>query len=266
MHIPRISRPHIGGALRKIKHVCADKVKAAKRTLPGMLMMAQSFAIPAHAPGIEKFIKTTTSAAEDVFEHHSPDFTIVKGMIQRVVPDISDEFVAQVVETAEQVKCSPQDLTALLYKESRFKPDARNGNFGGLGQMNKKSLNLSISHADKDEKARYGITPIAIEKFLSLPREQQMPYVRNYILAMKNVYIKNPNKKLSGGELYGLFYTPGRINKKFLSSANDPATAKFYQQNKGLDFNKDTKITKQDLQQVLNHVKMTDLNINIAKK
>lgn len=267
MHIPRISRPQVSGAFNRLKNACLNKEKAAKRTLPGMLLVAQSLAMPVQAPGVAKlFTKTKTSIAADIFEHPNAKFIVIKNMIQNVVPDVSDEFVTQVLETAERVKCSPEDLTALLYKESQFKPDVKNGNFGGIGQMNKKSLKLSISHAEKDENARPGITEIVIEKFLSLPREKQMPYVRNYILAMKSFYMKNPQRELNGGELYSLFYTPGRINKKFLTSASDPYTSDYYFKNKELDFDKDSVITKEDLQHVLDRVKTRDLNITLAKK
>lgn len=266
MHIPRISRPHVRGAFSRLKNVCVNKEKAAKKTIPGMLLIAQSLAIPVNAPVAAKMAKTKSSEIIDVFEHTPAAFHSVKNMIQKVVPDVSDEFVYQIVETSEKVKCSPEDLTALLYKESGFKPNVKNGSFGGIGQMNGTSLNLSIQHAEKDKNAKKGIQNLMIEKFLSLPREEQMPYVRNYILAMKSLYIRNMDKPLSGGELYGLFYTPGRINKKYLTSAKDSATARMYKQNKQLDFDRDSVITKQDLQSVLDRIKFTDLNIHLAKK
>lgn len=272
MHIPQIGRPRIGGTVRTLKKVCLKPEKAAKKSLPGIMLFAQSLSFNVNAPAVSKLPKLAgvikPQPVADIFEAAQPtaEFLLIKGMIKKTVPDISDEFVAQVIETAERVKCSPEDLTALLYKESKFKPDAKNGNFGGLGQMNKTSLKLSITHADKDENAKSGISEILIEKFLSLPREKQMPYVRNYILAMKNTYMKNPQQELDGGELYSLFYTPGRINRTFLSSAKDSQTVKSYYSNKNLDFNRDSVITKHDLQCVLNHVKNTDLNIHLAKK
>lgn len=263
MHIPRIRSSQVRGAFHKLRCVYAKKERAAKKTIPGMLLLAQSITMPVHAP-VAKMSRLRPSIATDVFESQSADFIRIRSMLQKVVPDISDDFVGQIIETSERVKCEPDDLAALLYRESQLKPDSRNGNFGGIGQMNKKSLSLSINLADKDESAKKGISAIVLEKFLSLPREEQMPYVRNYILAMKSVYIRNMEKHLSGGELYGLFYTPGRINKKFLSSANDSATAKLYKSNKKLDYNKDSKITIKDLQHIIDNVKATDLNISYA--
>lgn len=266
MHIPRVRHSQVRGAFHKLKVVYSQKKIAAKKTIPGMLLIAQSITTPIQAPVSARIARLKPEIVADVFEQTNPEFIRIRSMIQRVVPEISDEFVEQVIETAERVKCEPDDLVALLYKESKLKPTSKNGQFYGLGQMNKKSLKLSINHANTDESNQKGIKNIVIEKFLKLPREEQMPYIRNYILAMKSAYIRNMNKHLSGGELYGLFYTPGRINSKFLSSANDHATAKLYKNNKALDFNKDSKITKQDLQRILDNIKAKELNINIAKK
>lgn len=263
MHIPRIKGAQIRGALHNLKSACVVKEHAAKKMLPGILLCAQSLAMPVQAPGIAKLIRPLE---KDVFVNASAKYKQIKNMIARTVPDVSDEFVTGIMETSDLVKCDPEDLIALLFKESQFKPEARNGNFGGIGQMNKRALRLSIQHADIDENAKKGIRPIIFNKFLSLPREEQIPYVRNYILAMKKAYIKDMDKPISGGELYGLFYTPGRIKNKFLTSAKDPATAKMYYTNRGLDYDKDSVITTKDLQKILNDVKSYDLNIHLAQK
>lgn len=263
MHIPRIKGAQIKGALHNLKSACVVKEQAAKKMLPGIILCAQSLAIPVQAPGIAKLIRPLE---KDVFVNSGAKYKQIKNMIARTVPDVSDEFVAGIMETSDIVKCDPEDLTALLFKESQFKPNAKNGNFGGIGQMNKRALRLSIQHADIDENAQKGIRPIVLDKFLALPREKQIPYVRNYILAMKKAYIKNMDKPLSGGELYGLFFTPGRIKNKFLTGAKDSATAKIYYANKGLDYDKDSIITTYDLQRVLNDIKSYDLKIHLAKK
>lgn len=270
MHIPRINQHlHVSGALRRLKSACANKEQTLKKSIPAMFLVAESLALPVQAPTV-RAIKNIGMKKPQVltktFEQPSAEFLNIRSMVKRVVPDVSDEFIYQILDTAEKVKCSPEDLTALLYKESQFQPHVKNGNFGGLGQMNKNSLHLSINHAKKDETAKDGINAqIMIEKFLALPREKQMPYVRNYILAMKNIYMRKHNKKLTGGELYGLFYTPGRINKNYLTSAKDSTTRNMYLSNRHLDFNKDSVITTQDLQYVLNNIKSTDLNVNLAR-
>jgi len=262
MRIPRIGHSTVRTAVRAVKHVCTEKEKTVKHSIPGMLMFAQAITGTLQAPDALKITKVLTLPKTHTFsgapELPSAEFSNIKNMVQRVVPDVSNEFVTQILETSEQVKCDPEDLTALLFKESRFNPKAKNGNFYGLGQMNTKSLSLSILHAQKDSTAKAGIKPLSMADYIELPREKQMPYVRNYILAMRKAYIK-PEKKLDGGTLYGLFYTPGRINKQFLTSAKDSATAKLYVCAKHFDFNKDSVITRQDMQNVLNNIKRLDL-------
>lgn len=266
MHIPHIKGAQVRGALHHLKSACAEKEQAAKKMLPGLLLCAQSIALPVQAPGVARIIKTNSQLEKDVFLNAGAKFKQIKGMISRTLPDVSDEFVQGILETAETVKCDPEDLTALLFKESQFKPTAKNGNFVGIGQMNRRSLNLSIRHANVNKDAKKGIKNIVLEGFSRLPREQQLPYVRNYILASKKSYIKNMDKHLSGGELYGLFYTPARINKKFLSNASDPETSSLYYSNRSLDYDNDSAITKKDLQKILDDVKSYDLNVRLAKK
>lgn len=266
MHIPHIKGAQVRGALHHLKSACVEKEQAAKKMLPGLILCAQSFALPVQAPGVARIIRPNAQMEKDVFVNAGSKFKQIKGMIAKTLPDVSDEFVQGILETAKTVKCEPEDLTALLFKESQFKPNAKNGNFVGIGQMNRNSLRLSIRHAAVDKNAKKGIQDIVLEGFRRLPREQQIPYVRNYILAAKKSYIKNMDKHLSGGELYGLFYTPARVNKKFLAGANDPETSSMYYSNKSLDYDKDSIITKKDLQKILDDVKTYDLNVRLAKK
>lgn len=282
MHISRISgynSYHAAKKLVQLKHA-TSRVKTAclqkcpnvssKKTLSGVVFLAESLTLPLQAPNTSRILphiyentahviemKSMPEKAVEVIENNS-GFKAIQDMVNCVLPQNSKDFINGIIETAENVKCTPEDLAALLYKESKFKPSARNGSFIGLGQMNKKSLKLSVDYAKKNKDFAGGINhKITPEIFARLTREQQLPYVRNYILAMKKAYIKDMSKEITGGELYGLFYTPGRINNQYLTAANDPATAAFYRSNEHLDFNKDKKITKSDLQQVLDSIKST---------
>jgi hypothetical protein len=75
---------------------------------------------------------------------------------------------------------------------------------------------------------------------------EQLDYVEKYFkhwISVKGL----TGKKLSAGDIYALVYTPAYVNKDVLASSGD----KFYNKNKGLDVNKDGKITKSDLAQQL---------------
>ena len=234
-----------------------------KKAIPGVILLAESLTLPLNAPSLVKNANELTGHIISVKNikpllnetEQDATFANIKSMINVVDSNVSDKFVSGIVETSQKVKCSPEDLNSLLYIESKFNPKAKRGNFVGLGQMNSKSLKLSVDYAKNNHKENSGINPkITINQFAQLSREEQMPYVKNYILAMKDFYIKNKTKNLTGGELYGLFYVPSRVNLPYLTSATDRKTAKYYASNRALDFNGDNKITKDDLQQVIDNV------------
>ena len=186
--------------------------------------------------------------------------------VKTALPNASDKFISQIEDMAEKLKCDPIDVAALLFKESKFNPKAGNGSFKGIGQMNLNSLKASIKYAAKYPDESEGIDPnMTMAKFVRLSREEQMPYVKNYTLFMKETYL-GKNKEMSGGDLYALFYTPGYAKKHVLTSANSRSKGirAMYRSNKGLDklddnFNEvkngDGKITKDDLQFTLDSVK-----------
>ena len=186
--------------------------------------------------------------------------------VKTALPNASDKFISQIEDMAEKLKCDPIDVAALLFKESKFNPKAGNGSFKGIGQMNLNSLKASIKYAVKHPEEAEGIDPgMTMAKFVRLSREEQMPYVKNYTLFMKETYL-GKNKEMSGGDLYALFYTPGYAKKHVLTSANSRSKGirAMYRSNKGLDklddnFNEvkngDGKITKDDLQFTLDSVK-----------
>ena len=67
----------------------------------------------------------------NVIPEKPPKFDTIKSIVTKFIPDVSDKFITQILETSEKVKCSPEDLTALIYKESKFKPSAKNGPYRG---------------------------------------------------------------------------------------------------------------------------------------
>ena len=189
---------------------------------------------------------------------------ILTDAVKSTLPNVSEKFIEQIYDMAQKLDCDTLDVAALLFKESEFQPNAGNGSFKGLGQMNGKSLALSIKYARENPEEMQGIdVNMTLQKFTKLSREQQMPYVKNYALAMKKEYF-NEDKKLTGGDLYALFLTPGYAKKHTLVSAKSKnlTVRKMYRNNRGLDkVNekykeiRDGKITKNDLQFTLDSIK-----------
>ena len=184
--------------------------------------------------------------------------------VRTAIPDLSDEFIDKIEDMAKKLKCDPLDVAALLFKESRFDPSQKNGSFRGLGQMNRQSLKAAINYIKKHPQEAEGIDPnMTLEKFTTLSREEQMPYVKNYTLSMKETYL-GKDKKVTGADLYALFYTPAYAKNYTLTSKNSSSASKrrMYLSNRGLDkvdennnYRKDGKITKKDLQFTLDSIK-----------
>lgn len=212
---------------------------------------------------IEEHFRKMAAPLSKVIIKKNPAVSNIHSMMKCVVPDISENFAAQVTQVAKDVNCNPEDLTAVLYLESKFDPTAKRGSFFGIGQMNQRALDLAIEYADTHPEFSKNIRKnLKIKKFAKLKREEQLPYVRNYILMTRTTYIEDSTKMLTSGELYGLFITPSNVKKNVLASAKDAETASFYNANYPLDFNNDKRITKRDLHQYLDRIKKQVLTIH----
>ena len=142
---------------------------------------------------------------------------------------LSDAFYNKVVQVAKNVKCSPNDLMALMYSESGIEPAKSNKN-GATG------LIQFIPSTAKS----LGTSTAALKNMSAV---EQMNYVEKLIKNMKKSAGYSDSATLDAGTLYALIFLPAYANKEVLASKGD----KYYAGNKGLDTNKDGKITKADL-------------------
>ena len=83
----------------------------------------------------------------------------------------------------------------------------------------------------------------SIEALKNMSAVEQMNYVEKLIKNMKKSAGYSDSATLDAGTLYALIFLPAYANKEVLASKGD----KYYASNKGLDTNKDGKITKADL-------------------
>ena len=82
--------------------------------------------------------------------------------------------------------------------------------------MTAASLRLSKQYAKDNPEEKEGIDQnMTFEKFSRLSREEQMPYVKNYILTMKEAYVKDMDAKLDTAKLNGLFVSPANVMKSY---------------------------------------------------
>ncbi len=158
--------------------------------------------------------------------------------------DLEDAFYEKVIKISKDIKCSPEDLMALMSSESAgtFNPAEWNhaGNRAvGLIQFTDiaaKSINTTLEE---------------LEKMSAL---EQLDYVKKYLIYAKTKVAKfDKSHELSAGDLYAITYLPAYAKKNILASKkNDPN--EFYAKNRILDIDNDGKITKEDLsQQIIKH-------------
>ena len=145
---------------------------------------------------------------------------------------LSDAFYNKVIQVAKNLKCSPNDLMAVMYSESGIdsKKVGRNGATGLIQFLPKYMSGL-------------GTNAEALKKMSDV---EQMNYVEKCIKASKKIAKISDSQTIDSGTLYALVYLPAYAGREILATkTNDPNG--YYSSNKGLDANKDGKITKSDL-------------------
>lgn len=140
------------------------------------------------------------------------------------------EFLDKVKEVAKRLNCNYRDLLAVMNSESGIRADVQNKNGGASGLiqfMPKTAQGLGTTTNELRN-----MTPV-----------QQLDYVERCIKQSKRMAGFADNARLSGGELYALIFLPARAKREVLTAQGEV----YYSANKGLDANKDGKITKSEL-------------------
>ena len=151
-------------------------------------------------------------------------------------PQLSDEFYNKVISIAQKVKCSPDDLMAVMNLETAttFRPDKKNPHSSATGLIQFMS----------DTAKSLGTTT---KKLAKMSAEKQLDYVEKYLIQMKKSKFSDEHE-LSASELYSLVFLPKYANKNVLTRRGEEA----YENNKILDKNNDGYITQSDLSSKLN--------------
>lgn len=149
------------------------------------------------------------------------------------------EFVEAVNNFAKRYNLSGPGLLALMARESGINPSSENADSGAVGL-------IQIMFPEE-----LGTTKESLKK---MTRKEQMVYVEKYLV---KVGVK---KDMTPADIYALVYLPGRYADNAKGSYGSPermstvltvAGEQFYEQNKGLDYNKDGKTTLYDLYEEL---------------
>ena len=144
-------------------------------------------------------------------------------------PPLTDGFYNKVVEISKRIGCDPNDLMGVMYSESRINSKSTNS-IGATG------LIQFIPSTAKS----LGTT---CDQLRNMSPEEQLVYVEKYLQRQKSKAKIPDGQKIGRGTLYALVFLPAFANRDVLTSQGE----KYYTANKGLDVDKDGKITKSDL-------------------
>lgn len=165
-------------------------------------------------------------------EKISYDASELKNTWSKKKSGLSDAFYNKVVQVAKNVNCSPNNLMALMYSESKISPTTVNRKSGATGLI-QFMPNTAIG---------LGTSVSALKK---MSAEEQLKYVEKYLLAQKKAKGFGTSQ-LDAGTLYALVYVPKMARNEVIATKTNDSKG-WYSQNKGLDTNQDGKITKSEL-------------------
>ena len=136
----------------------------------------------------------------------------------------SGNFMTEVGKVASNLGIDASNLIAIMKSESSLNPQAINPSTGASGLIQfmpntAKSLGTTV------------------EEIRKMTAVQQLPYVEKYF---KSVRVQPGS---SAGRLYAYVFLPARANREVLTQAGE----NYYESNKGLDIDRDGKITIADL-------------------
>jgi len=141
-----------------------------------------------------------------------------------------EAFLNKVKQIAKRLNCNYRDLLGVMNCESGINAAARNPNSSATGLiqfMESTARSLGTTTA-----ALAAMSPI-----------DQLDYVEKYIERAKKAAGFSSSHQLTAGELYTLIFMPARAGREVIAQAGDAA----YNANRGLDTNRDGKITQSEL-------------------
>jgi hypothetical protein len=162
----------------------------------------------------------------------------VKKKILTAVDDLGKEkvtFLKEVNRIAKELGVDPSLLLIKFYIESKIKPWERNKQSGASGIFQLMPANMPKGMTAK--------------QFRTLTATEQLKHYEAYILPLKK-YLRNKDGKIEIENLYVGNLCPAALVEGRETLYSAPSQA--YLQNKGLDCNRDGKITRKDLRKVIN--------------
>lgn len=188
----------------------------------------------------------TSSASADVetsesSSHSATQNPHIKGSELKIDPD----FMYKVQKIASELNCNTEDLLAVMNAESGL--DAQAENISGRGAVGL----IQFTNVAVEELNRHGCS-VTKEQLKNMDALEQLDYVEKYLKIAKS-YKFSEDAKLSAGDLYAIVFLPGRADRDILSVKGE----NYYNSNVGLDINRDGQITKSELENRVNHFRVS---------
>lgn len=150
---------------------------------------------------------------------------------------LTESFYEKINEIAKEINCDPADLLGVMHCESGLQASAQNPSSTkatGLIQITEKTANA------------LGTT---VEDLKKMSAEDQLQYVKKYLVNAKSIAKIGKDEKVDGATLYSLVFLPAYAKKDVLTTKGES----YYNANyRSLDVNKDGKIDKADLMAKVN--------------
>ena len=159
----------------------------------------------------------------------------------KVKKNLGKEFLKEVKKAAKEINCNYKDLLALLNSESSLNPKAINSRTKAAGLLQ------FMPSTAKD-------LGTSTEEILNMSATEQLVYVVKYFKIHKKIAGFKPNARLDAADLYALTFLPGRAKREILTDSSE----KYYKHNKGLDLDRDGKITKTELAARINQKRVNE--------
>ena len=173
--------------------------------------------------------------------NYSYNATELKKKWDKKKPGLSLEFFEKVVKISKEVKCSPEDLMAVMHSES-----AGTFNPGEWNHAGNRAVGL-IQFTDIAVKSLDPSGKLTLEDLAKMSAIEQLDYVKKYLQYAKcNVAKFDKSHTLTAGDLYSIVYLPAVAKNEVLAKKeSDPKG--YYSKNKIFDSNGDGKITKSEM-------------------